>query len=109
MSSIFSASQLNPHCTITNVNNALYLFRLCLNNVARSLTNPPQLLFHSTPVLCGEPIKKKKKIDPAVLRAREERRKRKLEKQIRRLQKNARQLKPIEEMEVPFDLVDQRK
>lgn len=51
-------------------------------------------------------MKKKKRIDPAIVKAREERRRKKLEKQIRRLQKNARQLKPIDELEVPLDLLD---
>lgn len=54
-----------------------------------------------TPIVCGEPMKKKKRLDPAILKARMDRRKRKIEKQIRRLQKNMRQLKPIEEIEKP--------
>lgn len=52
-------------------------------------------------------MRKKKKMDPAIIKAREERRRKKLEKQIRRLQKNARQLKPIDECEVPLRLLDQ--
>lgn len=59
-------------------------------------------------VLCAEPLKKKKRIDPAIIKAREERRRKKVEKQIRRLEKNARQLKPIDEMEVPLVLIDER-
>lgn len=51
-------------------------------------------------------MKKKKKVDPAIVKAREERRRKKLEKQIRRLEKNARQLKPIDELEVPLELLD---
>lgn len=54
----------------------------------------------------AEPLKKKKRMDPAILRAREARRQRKLEKQIRRLLKNARQLKPIDECQVPICIVD---
>jgi len=53
-------------------------------------------------------LKRKKRIDPAIIKAREDRRKRKLEKQIRRLQKQAKQLKPISEMEVPSKLIDER-
>lgn len=56
----------------------------------------------------AEPLKKKKRLDPAIIRAREERRKKKIEKQIRRLEKNARQLKPIEECEVPLTVLDER-
>lgn len=77
--------------------------------MARTITKPPQLMFHSTPVLCAEPMKKKKKMDPAILKAREERRKRKIEKQIRKLEKNAQQLKPIDEMEIPLEYVDEKK
>lgn len=52
-------------------------------------------------------MKKKKKVDPQIVKAREERRRKKIEKQIRRLEKNARQLKPIDELEVPLTLIDQ--
>lgn len=58
-----------------------------------------------TPIVCGEPLKKKKRLDPAIVKARLDRRKRKIEKQIRRLQKNMRQLKPIEEIEKPKALL----
>ncbi|KAG8281134.1 39S ribosomal protein L40, mitochondrial [Homalodisca vitripennis] len=54
----------------------------------------------------GEPLKKKKRLDPAIIRAREEKKKKKLEKQIRRLEKNARQSKPIDECEVPTVLIE---
>lgn len=54
-----------------------------------------------TPIVCGDPMRKKKRLDPAIEKARLDRRKKKLEKQIRRLQKNSRQLKPIEEVEIP--------
>lgn len=57
----------------------------------------------------AEPLKKKKRIDPAILKQREERKKKRLEKQIRRLEKNARQLKPIDELEVPLELIDGKK
>ncbi|XP_034663586.1 39S ribosomal protein L40, mitochondrial [Drosophila subobscura] len=63
---------------------------------------------HTTPVLCAEPLKKKKKLDPQVIKQREDRRKKKIEKQIRRLEKNARQLKPVEELEVPLELIDEK-
>lgn len=54
-------------------------------------------------------MKKKKRLDPAVLKAREDRKKKKIEKQIRRLEKHARQLKPIEECEVSINLLDEKK
>lgn len=62
-----------------------------------------------TPVLFAEPLKKKKKMDPAVLKAREDRRRKKIEKQIRKLEKNSRQLKPIEDLETPLILIDEKK
>ncbi|CAH0756514.1 unnamed protein product [Diatraea saccharalis] len=74
---------------------------------SRNIFTSSALQFKITEPLCAEPMKKKKKIDPAIIKAREERRRKKIEKQIRRLQKNARQLKPIEEMEVPLHLFDE--
>ncbi|EFN83438.1 39S ribosomal protein L40, mitochondrial [Harpegnathos saltator] len=57
----------------------------------------------------GEPLKRKKRLDPAIIKARLDRKKKKIEKQIRRLEKVAKQLKPISEIEIPFKLVDERK
>lgn len=54
--------------------------------------------------MCGEPLRKKKRADPKITMARVARKKRKVEKQIRRLQKNARQFKPIDENELPVAL-----
>lgn len=47
-------------------------------------------------------------MDPQIIRQREERRRKKIEKQIRRLERNARQLKPIDELEVPLTLIDEK-
>lgn len=63
---------------------------------------------HMTPALCAEPTKKKKRIDPQIIKAREDRRKRKIEKAIRKLERNARQLKPIDENELPNSLIDEK-
>lgn len=86
-----------------------YIFRLSsiLSQPHRALQTTSTNFIQLTPILCAEPLKKKKKIDPAVIKQREERKKRKLEKQIRRLEKNARQLKPIEELETPLSLLDE--
>ncbi|XP_059616344.1 large ribosomal subunit protein mL40 [Phlebotomus argentipes] len=84
----------------------------CSHLLKYTLRADPQAstrFFNSTPVLMAEPLKKKKRLDPMVIKQREERRKRKIEKQIRRLEKNARQLKPIDELEVPFTLIDEKK
>lgn len=77
--------------------------------LVRSLHSSQPRYIQATAVLCAEPLKKKKKLDPAVIKARDDRKKKKLEKQIRRLEKNARQLKPIDELEVPLHLIDERK
>lgn len=53
----------------------------------------------------AEPLKKKRRLDPAILKAREERRKKKIAKQIRKLEKNSQQLKPIDECEIPSVLL----
>lgn len=45
-------------------------------------------------------------MDPAIIKAREERKKKKIEKQIKKLEKSARQLKPIEELEIPLVLLE---
>ncbi|XP_066150301.1 large ribosomal subunit protein mL40 [Euwallacea fornicatus] len=88
------------------------LKRLCLTpkfNVSnRAISTGENHFFRSTPCLMAEPLKKKKKLDPAIVRAREERKKKKVEKQIRRLEKNAKQLKPISECEVSITLLDEK-
>ncbi|XP_022913089.1 large ribosomal subunit protein mL40 [Onthophagus taurus] len=68
-----------------------------------------KLFLHTTPALCAEPLKKKKRLDPAVIKARDDRKKKRIEKQIRKLEKNARQLKPIEELEIPMVIIDHKK
>jgi large subunit ribosomal protein L40 len=67
------------------------------------------LYFQVSQTLLAEPLKKKRKIDPAIVKAREERRRKRLEKQIRRLEKNAQQLKPIDECEVPNEIIKEEK
>ncbi|KAJ8928954.1 hypothetical protein NQ314_018406 [Rhamnusium bicolor] len=73
--------------------------------ILRNIATTDSTQFRATPVLLAEPLKKKKRLDPAIIRAREERKKKKIEKQIKRLEKNARQLKPIEECEFDFHLI----
>ncbi|XP_063221806.1 large ribosomal subunit protein mL40 [Bacillus rossius redtenbacheri] len=72
------------------------------------MTNSSPLFFKTTECMFAEPLKKKKRLDPAIIKHREERKRKKLEKQIRRLERNARQLKPIDELEVPLKLIDQK-
>jgi len=67
---------------------------------------PFQRWISTSPCSYAEPLKKKKKLDPQVIKAREERKKRKLEKLIRRMEKHASQLKPLQELEVPIAITD---
>merc|ERR1711973_188748 len=66
------------------------------------------LLFRTSLPMLAEPLKKKKKMDPAVIKAREKKKKRKIEKSIRRLEKNAKELKPIEELGIPLVLAKEK-
>ena len=78
------------------------------NNVLKG-TLLPLFIWVITLYYSAEPLKKKKKIDPAIIKHREERKKKRLEKQIRRLERHARQLKPIEELEIPLEIIDGKK
>lgn len=73
----------------------------CMRNIS---TYGYPLQFGITNTLFAEPLKKKKKIDPAIIKQREERKRKKLEKFIRRLEKHSKQLKPISELEIPLCL-----
>ncbi|KAL1115178.1 hypothetical protein AAG570_007209 [Ranatra chinensis] len=73
--------------------------------LTRLISTSVPLNFRTSQSLFAEPLKKKKRIDPAVTKAREERRRKRIEKQIRRLEKGTRQLKPIEECEIPLEIV----
>ncbi|XP_067143819.1 large ribosomal subunit protein mL40 [Centruroides vittatus] len=63
------------------------------------------LQFKITQALGGEPLKKKKRVDPAIVRRREERKRKKIEKGIRRLEKTAKKLKPLDECEIPKNIL----
>ncbi|GLV40523.1 mitochondrial ribosomal protein L40 [Carabus blaptoides fortunei] len=76
--------------------------------LARNITTSNTNWFKVSSCLLAEPLKKKKRIDPQVIKAREDRKRKKLEKMIRRLERNARQLKPLDELEVPLNLVDEK-
>lgn len=54
-------------------------------------------------------MKKKKKMDPAILKAREERRKKRIEKSIKRLERNTKQLKPLEEIDFTIALEKEKR
>lgn len=50
-------------------------------------TSGGPLLFRSSTPLSAEPLKKKKRLDPQILKAREDRKRKKVEKAIRKLEK----------------------
>ncbi|XP_054167165.1 39S ribosomal protein L40, mitochondrial-like [Oppia nitens] len=72
---------------------------------------------HTRPIftsacLMAEPMRKKKRIDPQLLKRREERKLRKLEKEIKRLEATPKQLKPIIELQLTPQVIkelEQRK
>jgi len=67
-----------------------------------------RLDFYLDPICYASPLKKKRKIDPAVLKRREERVRGKIQRALGRLGKFAEKLKPIDEYEVPRTLIKQR-
>ena len=78
---------------------------------------PPHRCFHAAssrldfrlnPVLLAEPLKKKRKIDPALLKKREDRIRGKIQRALDRLGRFAEKLKPIDEFEVPRALMKER-
>ncbi|XP_060826860.1 large ribosomal subunit protein mL40 [Bombus pascuorum] len=95
---------------VLNLANAV--FRSSLHSVSNSRNisiyiHPLQ--FRATEILLGEPLKKKRKLDPAIIRAREERKKRKLQKRIRQLEKHTNHLKPIFEIDTLPQLLQKEK
>lgn len=72
----------------------------------------PYRLIHTSQAMFAEPLKKKKKLDVQVLKMRVERKIRKTEKEIRKLMKQPKQLKPVEEYQLPIPVLkelDKRK
>lgn len=61
--------------------------------------------FKLTDCVRGEPMKAKKRIDPQVLLARENRKRKRIEKQIKSMEKLGRKMKPVEETEPDRALV----
>lgn len=53
-------------------------------------------------------MKRKKKGDPQVEKLKAERKRKRLWRECKRLMKMEKQLKPLEEMEIPYKIVDNR-
>ncbi|XP_041355103.1 39S ribosomal protein L40, mitochondrial-like [Gigantopelta aegis] len=62
-------------------------------------TQRSALLFRATAPLGAEPMKKKRRLDPTLALHREQKKRKRIEKQIKRLEKQGRQLKPVMEIE----------
>ncbi|KAH9489962.1 39S ribosomal protein L40, mitochondrial [Bulinus truncatus] len=96
-------------------NAALSLLRQTVkfsNNICKIHTQITPLLFRTSQLLWAEPMKKKKRIDPSVIAAREAKKIRRIEKEIKRLTRFGRILKPVEEIEMDnkkFRLAKERK
>ncbi|XP_050541741.1 39S ribosomal protein L40, mitochondrial [Daktulosphaira vitifoliae] len=58
------------------------------------------LFFRASIPMFAEPLKKKKRLDPQILKAREDRKRKKVEKAIKRLEKVSKTLKPIDEIQL---------
>lgn len=84
--------------------NSVFLTATALRCISTSTT----LFFHTSFPQFAEPMKKKKKMDPAILKAREEKKKKRIEKTIKKLEKNTKQLKPLEEIEIPLALIREK-
>ncbi len=66
----------------------------------------PSRLLHASAVLSGLPgVKKRKKLDPAIIKMREERRKVRIDRALRKMAKKPRIPRPLLELEVSPDLV----
>ncbi|CAK9809209.1 39S ribosomal protein L40, mitochondrial [Anthophora plagiata] len=92
---------------VVNMANAVFRPCLCLTSNLRNVsTYTHPLCFRTTEILLGEPVKKKKRLDPAVIKAREDRNKRKIEKRIRFLEKRSNYFKPIFEIETLPELIE---
>jgi len=63
-----------------------------------------QRCFQLSAPLCGAPMKKKKKLDPMIIKASIDRSVRKIEKRIRQQKRFARKLKPIDEFDLHRDV-----
>ncbi|KAK0416227.1 hypothetical protein QR680_012360 [Steinernema hermaphroditum] len=68
---------------------------------AMNFLRPLVRSFHTSPMQCGSVfMKRQKKMDPEVAKARETRRRKKLEREIRQMQKHSKKPKPVDEMAV---------
>lgn len=99
------SSATNPFLSRTK---ELTLQNLFSSSIRQFHAQTSPLLFRITDSLLGEPLKKKKKIDPMQIKLKEDRIKGKVQRAIDRLSRFAGKLKPIDEFEVPRKLIKER-
>ncbi|CAH1796788.1 unnamed protein product [Owenia fusiformis] len=84
-------------------------FRGNLSNNRTLFTQTSPTLFKVTDVVSAEPLKKRRRTDPQLVAARDAKRKRRIEKAIKKLMKTGRKLKPVDEIEGDRKLQKEKK
>ena len=90
-------------CTLQNLSKSFHSLSL-----ARNISTTNAIKVSVSPVLSAMPTKKKRKIDPAAMKLREEKRKRRIMKVLKKMEKKDRIPKPISELEPPLTLIKQK-
>ncbi|XP_005097050.1 39S ribosomal protein L40, mitochondrial isoform X1 [Aplysia californica] len=85
--------------TLLSLRNLLKETPVALKVCSYLHTQQTPLLFKASQQLWAEPMKKKKKVDPGVIAAREAKKIKRIEKEIKRLTRFGRILKPVAEIE----------
>ena len=94
-----------PQIALQRHRMSIYILQLCcvLRNIYT--TQFDSIYF---PFCSAEPMKKKKKVDNQQLFAKEMKRRKKLEKAIKRIESKGRKLKPVDEIDWDFKLATTR-
>ena len=75
------------------------------NPFIRQVSTCPVSQFQASPVMLGIPNKKRNKIDPGQLKIKQDKRRRKIEKALRKMQKKSRMPIPLTELEISQSLM----
>ena len=74
------------------------------NSFARQISTCPVSQFQASTVMLGMPNKKRNKMDPALLKIKQDKRRRKIEKALRKMEKKSRMPIPLVELEISQSL-----